>query len=87
MKSLIPSLMEAKGLTVRALCERAGLSIQTVMTARACGKKGICKSSMDTLAKISNQLGVSVGDLFTDWPDPDCERLDCRSRCPFKSSE
>lgn len=69
MKSLVTSLMKAKGLTVRALCERTGLSIQTVMTARTCGPKGICTSSMDTLAKIAKVLGVSVHDLFSDRPD------------------
>ena len=89
MKSLVPALMEAKGLTVRALCERTGLSIQTVMTARTCGKRGICKSSMDSLAKIAKELGVSVVDLFTDWPDPECPQLDCwkLDRCPLKTSE
>ncbi|NCC85673.1 MAG: XRE family transcriptional regulator [Clostridia bacterium] len=71
MKSLVSDLMKAKGLTVRALCERTGLSIQTIMTARTCGPKGICKSSMDTLSKIAKELGVSVADLFTDQPDPE----------------
>ena len=86
MKSNVKALVEAKGITVRAICERTGLSIQTVMTARTCGPKGICKSSMDTLAKIANELGVSVLDLFTDQYDPECLSLDCFKKCPDRDT-
>lgn len=61
-KSHVKSLMEAKGLTVRALAARTNLTEQTIMKARNDDKILTCR--MNTLAKIASALGVELDDLF-----------------------
>lgn len=75
MRSHVKEIMNAKGVTVRALASETGLSSQTIVNARKCvkddpNKKGNIRScSLSTLARIAQGLGVSVHDLFSDQPD------------------
>ena len=56
----IKELCKEKGVTLNALCEKIGIS-QPSMSLIANGKQ---KPSFDTLEKISEALGVGVGELF-----------------------
>ena len=66
----IKELCKEKGTTLNALCERIGIS-QPSMSLIANGKQN---PSFDTLEKISDALGVGIGELFA---PPDGARIIC----------
>ena len=59
-KSLIAEVMADKGVSVRALAEKTGLSKDTIQRA----KSDISGSSFGTMEKIAEALGVRVSDLY-----------------------
>lgn len=67
LKSNVSELMEIKGITVRALEEKAKISHVTILRTRS----NIENCRLDTLVKIANALECTVNDLFTDQPDSD----------------
>lgn len=66
MKSNVRKIMEAKGVTLRALMEETGLANKTILSARKDDKQGICTCTLGTLDRIARALGVSPKDLFDD---------------------
>ena len=68
MKSNVRKIMEAKGVTLRALMEDTGFANKTILNSRKDGKKGICTCTLGTLDRIAKALGVSPKDLFDDGP-------------------
>lgn len=59
--SNIKSLMEERGVTVRELEEKTGISNRTIMRAR-CGD--IAKCRLYTLQAIADYLSCNIKDLF-----------------------
>ncbi len=60
VRERIRSLRQEKGLTQEALCERAGISVDSVNRIES----GSRVPTLDTLARIARALGVSPGDLL-----------------------
>ena len=61
-KSNIRKIMEEKKLTTRSVAEQAGISKQTLLTART--DEGIAECRLSTLGKISSALGVKTKKLY-----------------------
>lgn len=61
-KSKIREIMEEKKLTTRNIAERAGISKQTLLTART--DEGIAECRLSTLGKIGSALGVKTKRLY-----------------------
>jgi len=59
--SRVKETMKDKGITMRGLVSRTGLSMQTVNRARG---QMIGRCTLDTLATIAGALGCRVKDLF-----------------------
>ncbi len=59
--SNIRHIMERKGIGIRALAERAGLSDKTILRARSCH---IVECRIYTLQAIAQALNCRVKDLF-----------------------
>ncbi len=59
--SKVPEMMKERGLTVRALVEQTGLSLQTLTNAR---DERIASCSLKTLAVIAVALSCKVKDMF-----------------------
>lgn len=85
-KFRIKSIVAARGLTMRGLAEKMGITPQTL------GNIVSEKSNPTTssLEKIANALDVPVASLFTDYLDPNpamivCPR--CGARIDIQTSE
>lgn len=59
--SKVKEVMEEQAVTVRALAEKTGLALETVMRARG---KMIGRCTLDTLTLIATALGVKIKDLY-----------------------
>jgi len=59
--SNLKAIMEAKGVSIRAMVEHTGLSNMTIQRAR---RKGIAQSRLCTLEVMADFLGCKVKDLF-----------------------
>lgn len=60
--------MEEKKLTTRSTAEKAGVSKQTLLTART--DEGISECKLSTLARISAALGVKTKRLYEETDAP-----------------
>lgn len=61
INSKVKEIMEEHGVTVRALAEKTGLALETVMRARG---NMIGRCTLDTLAAIAAALGCQLKELF-----------------------
>ena len=60
---IIKELCKKQGVTIKELAEKVGISANMLSIANS-GNKGL---SIKTLIKVADALGVSVGELFSDY--------------------
>jgi DNA-binding Xre family transcriptional regulator len=70
-QSNLKNIMVNKNVTLRGLVNLAGISKQTIVTARQ--DKGISQCRLATLAQIASALGVFTKDLYDETQDSPIE--------------
>jgi DNA-binding Xre family transcriptional regulator len=68
-KSHVTEIMKKKGLTLRALAEKSGITQVTILKTR--NHENIFRCRLETLLQIAAALECDIHDLYTYEDDPD----------------